>query len=240
MTAGSLVRSMTWGRQRFEFELTVEQRRDLKITVHPDLRVTVRAPESKSLELIERRIGAKRAWIAKQLREFEQYHPLSVRRQYVSGETHWYLGRQYVLRVEAGSPSVRCAAGRMTVAVTRPESASSVRSLLDEWYADRAKQVFSKHVAEIQSRSRLLKNRPIQIRVRRMARRWGSCTPAGTITLNPRLVQAPSVSIQYVVAHELCHLLIHDHSPRFFRQLERWIPDWEKRRSRLNRLSVAH
>lgn len=111
---------------------------------------------------------------------------------------------------------------------------------LDAWYSERARHIFARQIAALQKREPSLTNRPISVRVRRMSRRWGSCTPAGTITLNPNLVQAPSGCIEYVVAHELCHLLVHDHSPRFFRNLERLVPDWEKRRARLNRLSIAH
>ena len=235
-----LRRSMSWGRQRFQYEVTIEARRDLKITVHPDLRVAVRAPEGRSIGEVELLVGAKRSWIAKQLREFAQLHPQPVVRRYVSGETHLYLGRQYVLRVEGGPPSVRVAAGRIVVTVHRPESTSAVRRTLDAWYLERARRIFGRQIDELLNQTVRLSNRPIRLRVRKMARRWGSCSPAGTITLNPNLVQAPAACVQYVVAHELCHLLVHDHSSRFFLQLERMVPDWENKKTRLNRFSVAH
>lgn len=240
MTSTPAKRSLAWGRQQFQYDLTVEACRDLTITVHPTLRVAVRAPEHKSLAEIERHVGAKRSWIAKQLRTFSELHPLPVARRYVSGETHLYLGRQYVLRVEAGAPCVRVTAGRIVVTVERVESELAVKRTLDTWYSERARQVFARQIHVLRKRERSLTNRSISVRIRRMSRRWGSCTPSGTITLNPNLVQAPSGCIEYVVAHELCHLLVHDHSPRFFRNLERLVPDWEKRRARLNRLSVAH
>jgi predicted metal-dependent hydrolase len=155
MTSPTPVRSrhaLMWGSQRIAYELTVEDRSDLAITVQPDLRVIVRAPTRKSVEIIEQRIHARGSWIARQLRAFEQYHPLAVQRRFVSGETHWYLGRQYRLRVIDGPQSVRWPAGRLVVAVPRPELVCSVEKALQAWYDMRARVVFAERLAECNDR----------------------------------------------------------------------------------------
>ncbi|WP_411280338.1 M48 family metallopeptidase [Gemmatimonas sp.] len=174
MTETMLRKGLTWGKHRIQYELTVQARRDLTITVHPNLRVAERAPKHKSLEEIERRVGAKRSWIAKQLRTFGELHPLPAPRRYVSGETHLYLGRQYVLRVQAGAPSVRVTAGGIVVRVERVESVSAVKRTMDAWYTERARQIFARQIAALQKRERKLTNLSISVRIRRMSRRWGS------------------------------------------------------------------
>jgi predicted metal-dependent hydrolase len=239
MTSPTPVRSrhaLMWGSQRIAYELTVEDRSDLAITVQPDLRVIVRAPTRKSVEIIEQRIHARGSWIARQLRAFEQYHPLAVQRRFVSGETHWYLGRQYRLRVIDGPQSVRWPAGRLVVAVPRPELVCSVEKALQAWYDMRARVVFAERLAEVQRSTRRLRELAPRLRVQRMEKRWGSCTPRGTITLNTELVRAPKACIDYVIVHELCHFIVPTHSPRFFRVLDTCMPDWESRRQRLNRV----
>lgn len=223
------------GNRTIPYTLTVEPRRDLAITVHPDLRVTVRAPETKSTDLVESRIRARRAWIARQLDEFEAYHPLPVPKRFVSGETLWYLGRQYVLKVSKGRVSVRTASGRLSVSVGNPSSRVAVRRAVERWYLDRARAVFGERLGVVTSRARALRGLTPQLRVRRMKRRWGSCTKSGTITLNPELLKVPKACIDYVIAHELCHVLVPDHSARFYHLLEECMPDWRLRRARLSR-----
>lgn len=224
----------SWGGRAIAYELTVERRNDLAITVHPDLRVTVRAPDSKPMELIRRRLRAKSAWIAKQIREFEGYLPLPTRRRFIAGETHRYLGRQYRLRLATGAHSVTCGAGQLVVNVPDPERPDVVEQVLNRWYAVRANAVFGERLSEVQRCVGRLSKLDVNLRVRRMKRRWGSCAPSGTVTLNIELVRAPKTCIDYVIVHELCHLLVPAHSPRFFELLRTCLPDWERRRARLN------
>jgi predicted metal-dependent hydrolase len=227
---------LRWGERTISYHLSLEHRGDLTITVHPDLRVTVRAPDSKSTDKIQRRVHAKRAWIVRQLDDFQQYHPLPEPRRFVAGETHWYLGRQYRLRLANGPPSVRVSAGRIIVAVRDPAISSSVVAMLQEWYKARARIVFGERLGEILQGMRRFSRTNPRLRVRAMKVRWGSCTPNGTITLNTELVRASKSSIDYVIVHELCHLIVPTHSPRFFRLLDNCMPEWRKQRERLNRI----
>lgn len=227
---------LTWGERTISYHLSLEPRRDLAITVHPNLRVTVRAPDSKPADKIEQHVQTKRAWIARQLRDFEQYHPLLEARRFVPGETHWYLGRQYRLRIANGPPAVRLSTGRIIVAVPDPEISSSVAATLQAWYNERARTVFGERLVEILRTVRRLGRTTPQLRVRAMKVRWGSCTPSGTITLNSELVRASKPCIDYVIVHELCHLIVPTHSARFFRLLDSCMPEWKRQRERLNRI----
>ena len=210
------------------------QRSTLEIAVMPDQRVVVTAP----ISAVEARIHAivcKRAvWIGRQLRSFEELRPLPVPRKYVGGETHRYLGRQYRLRVtRGGANSVSLRGAFLHVVTTAPKSRQSVRMLVGAWYARRAQAVLGDRLVDCVIRARSARLPLPKLSVRPMVRRWGSCTVAGRVTLNVDLVKAPPSCIDYVITHELCHIQYHDHSSDFYRLLEKVMPDWEKRKHKL-------
>jgi predicted metal-dependent hydrolase len=222
----------TWGERTFDYTLRLQPRRDLVITVHPDLRVEVLAPESKPLERVLGRIQAKRSWIARQLQEFEGQQPLAPH-QFVPGESCWYLGKQYRLRVERAGEGVTLQGGRLVVRVSPKAGRERVQAAMAGWYRTRAREVFERRALRLQRESSVLGGLEWTLRVREMKRRWGSCTVRGTITLNPALVQVAPSCIDYVIVHELVHLIEPRHSPRFYRLLGRVMPDWRQRRERL-------
>jgi predicted metal-dependent hydrolase len=207
-------------------------RRTLGIEVHPDLSVLVRAPLDCDPEIIRARVRKRASWISKQLSNFQRYSPRTPARQYVSGETHLYLGRQYRLKVVAGeSSSMKLNRGHLVLTLPGKANPDRVKALLHRWYLDHARQVFIDVLDEYLLRFKG-RHRPRLI-VRAMQSRWGSLSQAGTMTLNANLVRAPRACIEYVVAHELCHIKHRDHSAGFFRLLGQAMPDWEKRKQRL-------
>lgn len=207
----------------------------LSISVHPNLSVSAIAPLGVDPEAVDDRVRRRLPWITRQQLRFEQYHPLPVPRRYVGGETHLYLGRQYRLRIRRGRTGVRLLGRYLWVFTGRPASRRRVKALLDGWYRARAPEVFARRLAGLKARAPWLRDvLPSVLKMRVMTHRWGSCTPAGNILLNPELVKAPLGCIDYVLAHELCHLRALDHSPRFVRLLRALVPDWERARQRLN------
>lgn len=225
---------IVFGTETIDYEIRfLPTRRTLGIEVHPDLSVVVRAPSDCELDVIQARVAKRASWISKQLRNFQRYSPRTPQRQYLSGETHCYLGRQYRLKVGAGeTASVKLSRGQL--AVTLPSGRAEperVKAMLHRWYLDHARDVFGAVLDQYQP---LFKNhrRPALV-VRAMQSRWGSLSPAGTMTLNANLVRAPRACIEYVVVHELCHLKHRDHDAGFFRLLGQLMPDWEKRKQRL-------
>lgn len=210
----------------------VSTRRTLGIEVHPDQSVVVRAPVGCAEEVISARVKKRASWISRQIADFQRYSPRTPQRQYVSGETHLYLGRQYRLKVVGGEPaSVRMNRGQLMVTIPGTADPDRVRMLLHRWYLDHARQVFGEVLDQCLPRFKGYQ-RPRLI-VRAMQSRWGSLSQAGSMTLNVNLVRAPRACIEYVVTHELCHLQHRDHDGSFFRLLGRVMPDWEQRKQRL-------
>lgn len=153
-------------------------------------------------------------------------------RQFVSGESHLYLGRQYRLKVTHGDTAgVKLARGQLLVSLPSDPDPDRVKAFLNRWYLERARTVFTRVLD-----ASLLNFKDLEcprLIVRAMHSRWGSLSRAGSMTLNVNLVRAPRPCIEYVVIHELCHTTHRDHDTRFFKLLGQLMPDWEQRKHRL-------
>ncbi|GCM52765.1 metal-dependent hydrolase [Escherichia coli] len=177
----------------------------------------------------------KKSW-DKDVQRFTQY---IVPRQYVSGESHYYLGKQYQLKVteDATVPQrVKMLRGRLEVTV-RHKSAEKVKALLTEWYRERARDVFQRRLDSLIPQTLWVSERP-PIRLRAMQTQWGNCSAKGCLTLNPWLVKASSECIDYVLLHELCHVAEHNHSEEFYRLMGQVMPGWEKVKKRLDGMAA--
>ncbi|MBL9160986.1 MAG: M48 family metallopeptidase [Verrucomicrobiales bacterium] len=232
-------RSVTYGDERIEFALSRRHRKTLAITVHPDLRVEVVAPMNAAETAILERVRHRARWILRQQRQFLSWMPKPRDRQYRGGETHRYLGRQYRLKlVRAKASSVKLRGGFLEVGLPDPADPKAVRRVLDRWYRDQSKVRFAKQLREAHARMKAHEIPEPRLRLLRMAKRWGSCTPAGEILLNPDLVKAPAPCIDYVILHELCHLKHPNHSRAFFELLDAILPEWRKQKDRLERVEI--
>lgn len=228
-----MLRTISYGKQIIPYEVRfLASRKTLGIEVHPDGTVCARAPKGCPESLIQERMQKRASWISRQLAEFERYKPRTPPRQYLGGEGHLYLGRQYRLKLQAGeSASVKLQRGQLVVTCTGKPDPELVQAQLHRWYLDRAHAVFAD---VLQSCLAHFKGAaPPRLIVRAMRSRWGSLSEAGTMTLNSSLIRAPRPCIEYVITHELCHMKHRDHSTRFFKQLELVMPDWQARKRRL-------
>ena len=225
------------GGDRIAFETKrVDTRKTLSIEVHPNLRVVVRSPTACDVETIRTKVRKRAVWIKRQLWYFKQFQPCTPDRQYLSGETHTYLGRRYRLKIEIGPiRGVKASRGFLLIQ-TRTRSREEVQSVLLAWYRERAKMIFSDQLAKaVANLGKRLDELP-RLAVRGMRTRWGSMSHAGLLTMNVQLVQAPLACIEYVIAHELCHLTVKNHGAKFQQLLSKSIPDWEKRKERLEQV----
>jgi predicted metal-dependent hydrolase len=216
-------------------------RRRVSIHVFPDGRVRVDAPEATALANVVDAVRRRAPWLWQQLetQRAQRHHVLP--REYVSGESHFYLGRRYLLKVvcdelaEHGEIGVKRLRGRLVVTTRQPD-ALTVRRLLEAWYRQRAQEVFARRIDALCSNIAWLAKPPL-FRLRQMRTQWGSCSPAGKLVLNPQLVKAPRNCVDYVITHELCHLKAHNHSPAYYRLLAAQMPDWVKHRQELDGLA---
>jgi predicted metal-dependent hydrolase len=228
--------SVLFGGERIEFWLRRTNRRTLAITVRPDLGVVVTVPKKAVLETVLGKVRKRAEWIRRQQRFFRDFLPQMPPRRYVSGETHRYLGRQYRLKVVEAGESVAKLAGRfLWVHTPNKNDTARTRKLVEAWYRSHAKERFARSVAEGAARLGTPLASPARMQLRRMRNRWGSWTRRGVIYLNPELVKAPGSCIDYVVTHELCHLVHGHHGSAFYALLSRAMPDWEQRKRRLER-----
>lgn len=223
-----------FGSKQINFKVVYSNRKTLGITVTPDLDVLVKAPIDSSLDKIKEKILKKAPWIIKQQSFFLSFHPKTPQRKYIAGETHLYLGRQYLLSVEIGKTEKVKLKGKF-IEVNATDK-TRVKALVKEWYLTHAKSKLNEIAHPLIEKFRKHKVEPTSIVLREMPTRWGSCTPKGKIILNPELIKAPRGCIEYVIIHELCHLIHHDHTQKFIDLQTKEMSDWEKWKSILESL----
>jgi len=209
-------------------------RKTLAIEVFPDSSVVVKAPPGTTVEEIRTRVAKRASWIMRQQQYFQQFDPRTPPRQFVGGETHLYLGRQFRLKVIEGSQNaVRLSKGFFWVEEKGGADPVKTRALLNSWYAEKAATVYEDSFKRCWPNFEKLGLSKPRLQIRRMKKRWGSLSRGGLLTLNTDLIRAPRECIDYVITHELCHLQFHDHSSSFYQLLEKVMPDWEKRKHKL-------
>jgi len=226
--------SVMYGSKKISFSIEYSNRKSLGITITPDMDVKVKSPVDASIEKIKEKIIKRAPWIIKQQSFFLTFHPKTPLRKFVSGETHLYLGKQYRLKIILDKvESVKLRGGFIEVFVLKKENAEK---LLNEWYVENARLKFEKIAQPIIEKFKKYDVTPESIVLRSMPTRWGSCTPKGKVILNPELIKAPKGCIEYVIVHELCHLIHHDHTQRFFDLQSNEMKDWQKWKNKLEGL----
>lgn len=223
-----------WGRHRLPFRLRRADVKRLRIVVDPAGMVRVTAPQRASNEAVVARVSRRGDWIQRQRECFARWRPRMPPRQYLSGETHLFLGRQLQLRVERGTPQGIAIAGtRLVIRIANPDDRLAVRDAVNTWFAAQARQVLRQRYVE-QGHVWLRHGAtPPRLIVRTLTHRWGSYSAAGCLTLNADLVRASPRLIDYVIAHELAHTIHSDHGNEWRRLLERVMPDWKARKAAL-------
>jgi predicted metal-dependent hydrolase len=200
--------------------------------------VIVVVPRALTQERIKKLLDDKKLWVKQKIALHPQL-PVTLEKQYVSGEAFSYLGRNYRLKITDGELTpIKLVQGRLTVSVPNDSSQHKlVKYALTNWFRRRA---------ELKLREKIIRYSPIVgvetngYKVKSFQSRWGSCTPRGRVDFNWRIIMAPNRVVDYVVVHELCHLKQHDHSPQFWKLVESIMPDYleSKEWLRLNGASL--
>jgi Predicted metal-dependent hydrolase len=229
--------SIAFGSETIFFTVKFSRRKSLAINVLPGGEVDLVAPKNASIDKIKEKIQKKAAWILRQKWHFAAFNAIFPKRRYISGETYRYLGKQYRLKViEADHNNAKLIGGYLTVFTKEKRNSKRTKAILETWYRRHAKERFPLILSDCYKRIQKL-GIPLPVfEIKTMEKRWGSCTLAGKMTLNLELIKAPVPCIEYVIIHELCHLKQHHHGKEFFDILNRIMPDWEKRKLRLEKL----
>jgi len=232
--------AIPYGDQKINYEVMTNGtlHTKIRIHVHPNARVEVEAPSDASPRQIKEAVLKRARWIADRLAEIEEAHQYALPREYISGETHFYLGRRYQLKVTetpGSTPFVELKAGLLRIVLPQA-NAEAVRYGLNLWYRERARIYLKKRLNDLVPVVPWVQQAP-PIKLLVMRRQWGSCSPAGMINLNPWLIRAPRECIDYVLLHELCHLREHNHSAEFYGLLDQLLPRWRPVKLRLDRMA---
>lgn len=236
---GTQTMRVRYGDEVISFEVRRQRMRSqqrLSIHVEPDGRVLVDAPPDVEVDRLLDGVRKRARWISQQLESIRLRPALPLPQEYVSGESMLYLGRRYRLKVVLDAEAKPLARLRGAfIEVTTPEPGPGrVAAALTSWYRQRAREVFAHRMATVAEPLRWVRKLP-PVRLQFMKLQWGSCSPAGRITLNPCLVRAPREAIDYVLLHELCHLRHHNHSRAFYAMLSRQMPGWQRIKDQLDK-----
>ena len=214
-----------------QIQIVKKDVKQINIRVKPNCEVILTAPPKTTDAHIEHIIKKRTEWIDKKIAFYKEHQPQAAK-EYVSGENFCYLGRNYRLKVIASrEEGVKLQRGYLKVFVKDTTNLEKKQKLVKAWYLTKAEIHFKKAIEKYQP---LVKREIENIRIREMKTRWGSCNPTkGYINLNSELIKKPTECIEYVVFHELAHLVHADHSTQFYNYLNLYMPDWKKRKERL-------
>ncbi|MCC6458267.1 MAG: M48 family metallopeptidase [Caldilineaceae bacterium] len=237
---------LQYGDQLISYSVTYAKRKTLGITVRADLSVNVRAPLESDLASVAEIVLKHAPWILRQQQNFAERPPKQPPRRAEAEAIYRYLGRDLrlkVMKLADNQPlpeQIKVDKDILRVWVKDPQDKKRVESLIEKWYRQQAEIVFLRRLLTQFPR---FKQYPIhlpELAIRRMKARWGSCGTNGKITLNLKLIHEDEALIDYVIIHELCHLIEHNHSKHFYALLDRILPDWRARRQRLNETAANH
>ena len=216
--------------------------RKVVIKVHPDQRVVATAPHDASDSDINDALQKRARWIWQSIESFAKQQGAVLPRQYVSGETQFYLGKRYVLKVTVDAtqvPSVKLSRGKLNVTLKLESQRADVKPMIERWYQHKAKAVFHERLAALLPTTTWVTGIP-SFRLMAMKKQWGSCSAKGNLMLNPHLVKAPKECIDYVILHELCHIAEHNHGERFWRLLTQSMPNWKDVKAKLDDMAELY
>lgn len=209
----------------------------MALYVHPDKRVEIRMPLLFSVDEIEPFLIKHSRWLFNRL-DLPEKKPVEPKK-FVSGELHYFLGKQYPIEIVASDKNSVVFDNEKIVIRQRVDKSTSqqvsgslsrqdlVEKLLDRWYLEQAKRVFREISIPLVESMKKYNVAPKSFAIKKMKTRWGSCSSKGNINLNLHLIKLPEQCIKEVILHELCHLVHFNHSKDFYALMTAEMPDWK-------------
>lgn len=229
--------TVTYGDKKIHFDLERKNVKNINLNIRPDMSIGISANNSVPLDRIKDFVKEKGPWILNKIKYFKKHEPeIKSQREYVSGESLKYLGKQYRLRVrESEKETVKYFRGFIYLYVKETKDLKKKDKLFNKWLSQKANLHFNESLDRM---FELIRNYDIPrpgIKIREMKARWGSCHREDKlILLNSDLIKAPKYCIDYVVLHELIHFKYKNHNAHFYTFLTSLMPDWEQRKKILD------
>jgi len=223
-----------------EIFITYKKIKNVHLNVYPpNGKVRVSAPVGMDIDIIRAFVITKFSWIKQQQYKFitqEREAP----RDFIEREGHYYLGMRYLLRIieSSGRSKVELGHKEITMYVKPEYNTEKRKMLLNKWYRSQLKQIIPSIISKYE---KLMSVSVAEFGVKRMKTRWGTCNPdAKRIWLNLELAKKPIECLEYIIVHEMVHLLERSHNKRFISLMDVYLPKWQLYRDELNRLPVKY
>lgn len=229
---------LQWGTTTITYALrwSPGRQKTVSIAVEPRGAVVVTAPRGTTESRITEVVRSRAAWIVTRVKATSDLPPAIPSREFVTGETFLYLGRQYRLKLVIGGPVRPLALHGAWLELPVPDRLGArhrgryARAALVDWYRHRGTERLPRVVAFWAQRVGVEASKVV---ITEQRKRWASCDHHGVVRLNWRIIQAPASLVDYVVAHEVCHLVHRDHTRAFWSMLGRLMPDYDTRKAGL-------
>ena len=214
--------------------------KNVHLSVHPPLgRVTISAPLQMDLETIRLFCISKLGWIRKQQAKLKN-QKRETAREYVTRESLYYLGQRYLLKVieQNAAPKVVLKHNTIELYFRKDSSVKQREEVLQSWYRQQLRELIPQYIAKLEKKMNV---KVAEICIRTMKTKWGSCNvKAKRIWLNTELAKKPIESIEYILVHEMAHLLERNHNEKFIFYMDKFLPKWKHLREELNRSALGH
>jgi predicted metal-dependent hydrolase len=219
-----------------EFEIIYSGRRTIGISVLPDSSVIVRVPYLTSLKTIIKIVKEKYNWVLKHRDNYRRLDNSTLDRSYTTGSIHLFRGKESVLTIEkSGKSYIRFYDSTIKLGIESTDDALAIRRLLYKGYKNEALKYFPELLSKVLNEHKYQMFKPAGLVIRTMKRRWGSCSNKGVLTLSTELMKLSDLYIEYVIAHELCHLKHHNHGSHYYKLLSEVFPEWKTVRKELRK-----
>lgn len=223
--------SYNFGTEIIEFDVVFRNRKTLSIQIEAPRKITVISPAGKSEDEILETVKSKSKWIIQKLFEIREMEYRKRSKQYVNGESFIYMGRNYSLQViiDDNSSFAKAKLYRGKFYVTSyTKDQDIIKQALENWYKDKAKEKINERIKYYQGQFDIY---PKKVVIKNQEKRWGSCTKDNQLLFNWKCIMAPSPVLDYIVVHEMSHMVYMNHSKDFWNLIKRVLPDYEQRKN---------
>jgi predicted metal-dependent hydrolase len=219
--------SFKYNSRKIPYTVVYRKRKTMAIRVEPPGQITVVAPAGTKRNFIEEKVQAKAAWIIEKLDHFQSVQANHPQKHYINGESFYFLGESYCLQMNL-NPSLKKASVAIYPGVLQISSPSGdeqiIKNALEQWYRQKAREEINARVQYFQA---YIHQKPNRIVIKEQKRRWGSCSSQGNLNFNWRIIMAPRPVVDYLVVHEMSHLIHLNHSKQFWDLVKSILPDYK-------------